>query len=115
MEIAERPNGLVAAIIGDISVPQVDALQKHLLQLTARHPRLVILDCGRMPFISSLGMGAFVAFAKGVRLRGGRVMLAALQEPVLAAFRHARLQSVFDIYATADEALAAAQTTASPS
>jgi anti-anti-sigma factor len=114
MEIAERPHGLVAVIIGDIGVPGVDSLQKHFLQLTARHPRVVILDCGRMSFISSLGMGAFVALAKGIRLRGGRVMLAALQPPVLAAFRHARLHDVFDIHATADEALAAAQTTASP-
>lgn len=115
IEIVETPDGLVADIVGDVGVPQVDALQKHFLQLTARHPRLVILNCARMPFISSLGMGAFVALAKGIRLRGGRVMLAALQPPVLAVFRHARLQDVFELHATAEQALAAAQTTASAS
>ncbi len=66
----------------------------------------VILDLSSVEFIDSSGLGAIVAAMK--QLGGGRQLdLAGLSPMVEKVFRLTRMDTVFKLYATLDEATAA--------
>lgn len=71
----------------------------------------VILDLSDVEFLDSSGLGAIVAVYKG--LGEGRVMaLAGLQAPVEKVMTLTRMNAVFAIFPTLENALAAAGPTA---
>lgn len=73
-------------------------------RLTADADARVILDLGAVEFLDSSGLGALVAAMK--QLRGGRRLeLAALTPTVEKVFRLTRMDTVFIIHTTADEAV----------
>jgi anti-sigma B factor antagonist len=74
------------------------AIQTHL---EAGHSRIII-DCQRMGFLSSLGIGALVALQTRLRRKGGDVKLAAIQGPVMQVLKIVRLDRVFDIHGDAE-------------
>jgi anti-sigma B factor antagonist len=58
----------------------------------------IILDCQRMGYLSSIGIGSLVALQTRLRRKGGVVKLAAIQGPVMQVLRAVRLDKVLDIY-----------------
>ena len=101
----QTPNGLVAKLIGDAGVDQIDELDRELHLLTVLQPKLVVLDLTGVPFISSMAIGSLLRFRNEVAQNGGRVAICGLQKSVAESFRLANLGKVFTIHATVDEAL----------
>src|SRR5689334_14746603 len=89
---------LAIRLNGDLdsaSTPEFDrVIQEHL---AAGHAKIII-DCQRMGYISSLGIGSLVALQTRLRRKGGVVKLAAIQGPVMQVIRVVRLDKVLDIY-----------------
>jgi len=65
----------------------------------------IVLDMGAVDFIDSSGLGAIVAAMKAMR-EGVRLELAALQPKVVKVFRLTRMDEVFVIHDTPDDARA---------
>ncbi len=65
----------------------------------------VVLDLGGVEFIDSSGLGAIVASMKQLGA-GRRLDLAGLQPVVEKVFRLTRMDTVFKLFATLDDALA---------
>jgi anti-anti-sigma factor len=82
-------------------------LEASLKRLTEERPKLVVLDLAGVTFISSLGMGAILAFRRGLAPHGGHVRLAAVQPLVAEAFRRAHIYDVFAFFPTVAEACSA--------
>ena len=76
VEVETLPNGTVVHVGGEIRI-DCSALELQLRKVVAQHPMLVVLELGRLTFISSLGMGCIVGLRKGIIPRGGKVRLAA--------------------------------------
>lgn len=76
--------------------------QQVLAQVEAGHTRLV-LDLSAVSFIDSTGLGALVGILKRVGNRGD-VTVCALQPAAAQMFRLTRMDKVFRIFRTADEA-----------
>lgn len=73
---------------------------------TADVPRFVLLDLGAVDFVDSSGLGALVATLK--HLAPDRSLaLAAVRPPVAKVFALTRMDSVFQIYDTVEDALRA--------
>ncbi|MGR3761481.1 STAS domain-containing protein [Roseobacteraceae bacterium NS-SX3] len=73
---------------------------------TESGPPRVILDLSRVKFIDSSGLGAIVAAMK--QLGSGRKLdLAGLTPMVDKVFRLTRMDTIFDLYGSLDEAIAA--------
>lgn len=71
---------------------------------TQTGPARVVLDMSGVSFVDSSGLGAIVAAMK--LLGGGRKLdLAGLTADVDKVFRLTRMDSIFGIYATLDEAI----------
>jgi anti-sigma B factor antagonist len=67
--------------------------------------RKFLLDCSRTGYIDSSGLGALVSISTRVREAGGELRLAGLNDDLRALFELTKLDTVFVILPTADEAL----------
>ena len=106
VDVETLPNGTVVHIGGEIRI-DCSALELQLRKVVAQHPMLVVLDLGRLTFISSLGMGCIVGLRKGIAQRGGKVRLAAALPMVKDALTRARLLDVMEHFDSVEAALAA--------
>jgi anti-sigma B factor antagonist len=69
--------------------------------------RRFVLDFSRTGYIDSSGLGALVTIAKQVRERGGELRLAGLNEDLRSLFELTKLDTLFAITDTSEQALAA--------
>ena len=104
--IDDLPEGVVVRIAGDAGLQSIDILQTQLNRLMAKRTPLVVFDLSELRFISSLALGAFVEFNRGMNRNGCSVRLAALQPLVFKAFQHAMLDTVLELRASVETALA---------
>ncbi len=71
---------------------------------TENGPDLVVLDLQQVEFVDSSGLGAIVASMKALG-SGRKLALAGLTPTVEKVFRLTRMDSVFSLYPSLDEAL----------
>ena len=69
-------------------------LRESIEQLVAAAPRRVEVDLSELRMIDSTGAAALVALYKGVRAKGGEVVVTGLREQPLAIFKLLRLDRV---------------------
>jgi anti-sigma B factor antagonist len=65
----------------------------------------LLIDLKEVRFIDSSGLGVLVSGFKNASTRHGSIKLSGLQTQVKSMFELTRLHRVFDIFATADDAL----------
>jgi anti-sigma B factor antagonist len=66
--------------------------------------RKLVVDCTRLNYISSYGMGLLVRLHKKLASKGGDVKLAAVAGAVPRVLSMARLNEVFQIFPTVEDA-----------
>jgi len=69
-------------------------------------PAGVVVDCGRVDYISSIGLRALMIAAKALRARGARIAAAGLQPVVAEIFAISRFHNVVEVFDTPAAALA---------
>jgi anti-sigma B factor antagonist len=69
--------------------------------------RRFVLDFSRTGYIDSSGLGALVTIAKQVREHGGELRLSGLNEDLRSLFELTKLDTLFAITDTSEQALAA--------
>jgi anti-sigma B factor antagonist len=82
-------------------------LKDRLDWLVRRGQIEVLVNLGGLPFMDSSDLGRLIRAHISVRQAGGRVRLCHLSERTMALMRMSRLDTVLDIYATEQDALAA--------
>jgi anti-sigma B factor antagonist len=81
------------------------AFKDQMRAQTEGGPASVVLDLQNVEFVDSSGLGAIVASMKAMGA-GRRLALAGLNPTVDKVFRLTRMDSVFKLYPTLDDALA---------
>jgi anti-sigma B factor antagonist len=86
-----------------------EAFRESLLAELARGAGagLVVLDMSRVQYVASTGLRAVLVGAKQVKAQGGTLLLAGLQPLVKEVFDITRFTSMFPVFPTVGEALAA--------
>ena len=74
-------------------------------EMQAGHQRLVV-DCARLTYISSAGLGVFMSFIEELRELGGDIKLAAITPKVYQVFDVLGFPALFDILDTRPAAVA---------
>lgn len=85
------------------------ALQKTLrdeLERVAVEQRDLVLDFTQVTFIDSSCLGSLVATVKALRDKQGDIKIAGLRDDVLSIFQITRLDRIFGIFDSVDEAAA---------
>ena len=70
----------------------------------------VVLDVGRMQFVDSSGLGAILSCLRQVSARGGDLKLCCMTRQVRSAFELVRMNRIFDVFETREEAVRAFNT-----
>lgn len=84
-----------------------DALKAKIKETFEGGVKSVLVDLAEVRFIDSSGLGALVSGFKNAVAFKGVLALTGFQDQVRSMFELTRLNRVFDIYATREEALAA--------
>ena len=74
-------------------------------EMQAGHQRMVV-DCARLTYISSAGLGVFMSFIEELREIGGDIKLAAITPKVYQVFEVLGFPALFDILDTTHAAVA---------
>ena len=80
-------------------------LRQHVQTVTSRKPAGLVLDLDRVDFIDSTGLGVMVGAAKRMRVAEGGFRIVCSQPHLVELFALTRLNEVFDLYETLEDAL----------
>jgi anti-anti-sigma factor len=94
--VERGPHWLTVAIRGEASFDQAEVISAQLLRIPLDAYSLVVFDLAGLTFISSLAMGALVAYRRGLCRRGVEVRLANVQPRVWLALESAGLWQLFE-------------------
>ena len=99
----------VAAPVGRVDHTNAESLRAALAPLLAQcdgTPPALVLDFGRVEYISSVGLRVLMLAAKQARACKSRIAVAALQPVVGEIFAISRFNDVLDVFPSVREALA---------
>lgn len=109
MQIGARySEGLVILdLSGDIDLANSPAMRKALLgEIKEKHARKVFLNLRNVRYIDSSGIASLVEGLKASRDSGARMILYGLSPSVREVMELSRLQKIFEIYDSEEQALA---------
>jgi anti-sigma B factor antagonist len=94
-------------ISGDIDLANSPAMRKVLLgEIKDKHTPKVLLNLKNVRYIDSSGIASLVEGLKAARDSGARLILYGLSPSVREVLELSRLQKIFEIYDTEEQALA---------
>lgn len=105
-QTTENGPALVVALQGEVDLQTSPEARQVLLSAVAQ-ARPVLVDLSGVAYIDSSGVASLVEALQTARKSGQELMLAAVSEGAMRVLKLARLEQVFPIHPTLDEALAA--------
>ncbi len=97
--------GVVLRPVGEIDLSCASLLRTHLGQVQGRKPGRLVIDLSAVPYMDSSGVATLVEAMQVARRNNGKLVLAALQDKVRSIFEIARLDMVFKIVDTVEQAV----------
>ena len=99
IEISPQRKALVVAIQARrVDPAKLAGMKADILASAGRYPdRHVVVDFSQVEFLSSAGMGAFVALSQTIRKAGRRFVLGGMQRHMRSAFAVSRLDTKLEI------------------
>jgi len=103
-----RANGAVQvlALQGELDAHTASELEAAIQKCKDDHHFQIVINGEHLQYISSAGLGVFMAYIEEVREEGGDIKIAALQPKVFNVFDLLGFPMLFDIVDTEDEAVA---------
>jgi len=96
----------VVQVVGEIDLNCSLAFQQDLLAVLEKRPRRIVVDLSGVSYMDSSGVASLVKLLSRVRKCGASLYLVGLTDRVRSVFEITRLDTVFDIRDTQQEALA---------
>ncbi|HPF39120.1 MAG TPA: STAS domain-containing protein [Phycisphaerae bacterium] len=103
-EVRRVDGGTIISLTGDVDLHHAPALHAALVQVANERPGRYILDLQDVPYIDSSGLGTFVEVFRRVNAYKGKMVLFGLNERVRSVFEISKLDRLFNICATEEEA-----------
>lgn len=97
----------VVAVDGQLIVGNRQELKQAVLDALEAGARKFVIDFTRTGYIDSSGLGVLVSLSKKIREQGGELRLAGLNEDLQTLFELTKLDTLFAIAKTPEEALGA--------
>jgi anti-sigma B factor antagonist len=98
---------VVVGVDGQLIVGNRQELKQKVLDALDGGARKFVVDFAKTGYIDSSGLGVLVSLSKKIREQGGELRLAGLNEDLQTLFELTKLDTLFAITKTAEEALAA--------
>lgn len=95
---------LILSADGGLNSHNADQFVTELQTLVEAGARKLIVDCTKLTYVSSYGIGILIRLHKKLAEVGGEVKIASVDSPIVKVLRLLRLDSVFEIYINTREA-----------
>ena len=99
IEVEGRVDHGTAPAFGSVLLPQVEGC--------SGEDKKLVIDMGKVTYMSSAGLRVLMIAAKGCRKQLGRIVLAALPPTIQEVFKIGRFDMVLETFPTVRDALAA--------
>ena len=109
MSFTERrdPSGvLIIGVDGQLIVGNRHELKSKVTEAIEKGERKFLVDFSNTGYIDSSGLGVLVSLSKKIREADGDLRLAGLNEDLKTLFELTKLDTLFDVMETPDEAIA---------
>ena len=104
----KNPAGvLVVRVEGQLIVGNRQELKSVISEAGDNGERKFLIDFSKTGYIDSSGLGALVSISKKIREQGGELRLSGLNEDLRSLFELTKLDTLFAIADTSDQALTA--------
>ena len=103
-EITERDGAVIVGFSGDVDLQSSPEARKILLECVARKIP-VLVDLSKVNYIDSSGIASLVESLQTARKGGGNLFLVSVSEAALRVLELARLDKIFTICNTIDDAI----------
>jgi anti-sigma B factor antagonist len=105
--VRKDPRGVVViGVDGQLIVGNRHELKEKVLEALNQGERKLLVDFSHTGYIDSSGLGALVSLSKKIREAGGELKLAGLNEDLKTLFELTKLDTLFTIVESPEEALA---------
>lgn len=98
-------NGCAVVLEGYIDTYNSSFFQKQLTKLIGAGYYILMFNCEALSYVSSTGLGSFTILLKMVKMKGGDIVLAAVQEKVSEVFQILGFSQFFNLKNTVEEAI----------
>ena len=105
IEISDHEGRKIIVPFGEIDMHTSPELRRELLKEIDRKIPFLIVDLQNVSYIDSSGIATFVEGLKTMRSYGGRLKLVSISDDIMEIFRFSRLDSVFEICGSIDDAV----------
>ncbi|NIP79646.1 MAG: anti-sigma factor antagonist [Gemmatimonadetes bacterium] len=105
-EVTKQDDVTVLDVEGQLIVGNRQELKQKVLEELEDGERKFLIDFERTGYIDSSGLGVLVSLSKKIREQGGELRLANLNEDLRTLFELTKLDTLFQIANSRDEALA---------
>lgn len=97
IKIIEEGNQVVAVFDGRLDTVAAQQIAETIDPLLQHADQNIILDCEKMPFISSSGLRIFLKIRKEVAAKGGKMYLRHVCPDVMQVFKMTKLNDLFEM------------------
>ncbi len=97
INIIEEGNNITAVFDGRLDTVAAQQIAETVEPLLQHADRNIVLDCEKMPFISSSGLRIFLKIRKEVAEKGGKMSLKNVCPDVMQVFKMTKLDNIFEI------------------
>jgi anti-sigma B factor antagonist len=104
-EVGKEGDITVLDVEGQLIVGNRQELKQKVLEELENGERKFLIDFDRTGYIDSSGLGVLVSLSKKIREQGGELRLANLNEDLRTLFELTKLDTLFQISSSRDEAL----------
>jgi len=105
-EVQWADKAAIVRAAGEIDLNSSPAFQQELLKLLDRRPEKIVINLSEVSYMDSSGVASLVKLLSRARRGQTSLYLVGLTDRVRGVFEITRLDSVFDICRTEEEALA---------
>jgi anti-sigma B factor antagonist len=94
----------VVSLSGELTADNCDTFQRYVRETLDNSKTNIILDCGNLEHIDSLGLESFLWLSDELNRNGNKLKFAAVSESVQTVFKLTRLERVFSTHKTVEAA-----------
>ncbi len=105
VERTEQDGAVVLALDGYLDAHTAPQFEKAIQDEHSAGRNRLVVDCAKLTYISSAGLGVFMSFIEEIRAAGGDVKLAGIVPKVYQVFEVLGFPALFDIVDTVPTAL----------
>lgn len=108
MKVRSIENVTILELAGSLDISNADELRRAILDAVSKKSAQVVVNLQHLNFIDSSGLAALAMGLKQAHEQQGNLCLCRLQPPVRLIFEMTRLDKVFEIFVSEEDAVLAA-------